>query len=451
MSRKAAKELNDRFKKQKGTNQTVKREPIRVVWVAIVLLLLIAVRSERAEAADSQLITSVALIHEYNDNLFLDAKNELSDNITTVAPKLEAIRHSERYTLRADGKLEFYRFEDYDEYDDVDQWYNGSLEAMPTERWRFGVDAHVSDDNRPDRDIEETGLVLNNVRRRRINAGTSANYTFSEMMIGGLSLEFNRENFDDPQTSDRKDYHATLSLTRSLDAWLARTTGRLHLGYSHYAFEREYDRTGTSGIFDITSWIRDDYELDNYSLTVGTQSALTEKLDLTVDLGGRYATSQKDDEVRRTYSPALITEDPLTSNDDYDSYGFVGNIDLGYNGERSRCNLLLSHDLQPVSGESNAVNRTTVRASGSLRLLERLRGNLYVQWYRNENDQNDTTQSSIDTQTWNLGGGLRWTLNDYFDLAVSYVYTFLDDRDDDTTAYRNKAMVTFEAHHDWLE
>ena len=417
----------------------------------MVLLLMGAAFHGSGMAADHELITSVALIHEYNDNIRLNANNELADNITTVAPKLEVVRHSERYTIRADGKLEFYRYEDYDEYNDMDQWYNGSLDATLTERWRLGAEAHVSDDNRPDRDIQETGLVLKNIRRRRVNAGTSAQYTFNELMGGGLFLEFNRENFDDPETSDRKDYHATMALTRSLDAWLARTTGRLNLGYSHYAFAREYARTATSSLFDITTRITDDFEVDNYSLTLGTQSALTERMDLTVDLGGRYANFQRDLKVSRTYSPAWITEDPTITNDDYDSYGFVGSVDLGYQGERSRCDLLLSHDLQPVSGQNNTVNRTTVRASGSLRLLERLRGNLYVQWYDNIGDSDDPTQDDIDTQTWNVGGGLTWALNDYFDLAVSYGYTIYEDREADTTAYRNKAMITLEAHHDWLE
>jgi hypothetical protein len=104
-----------------------------------------------------------------------------------------------------------------------------------------------------------------------------------------------------------------------------------------------------------------------------------------------------------------------------------------------------------VSGQNNTVNRTTVRASNRLRILERLSGNFFVQWYRNESDQEETDYNDIDTQTWNVGGGLRWVLSDYFDLAASYVYTYLDDRDDDTYAYRNKAILTLEAHHDWLE
>ena len=402
-------------------------------------------------AADNQLITSVAAIYEYNDNINLNANDPLSDNIYTIAPKLELVRHSERYTVRADGKLEFYRYQDNDVFDDTDQWYNGVFEATPTESWQLGADVHVSDDNRPDRDIEVTGLVLSNIRRKRVNAGASAQYTFSEMLGGGLFLEFNRENFDDPETSDRKDYHAVLAMTRSLDAWLARTTGRLHLGYSHYEFEREFEQTRTQGIFDVTTLLGDRTEVDNYSLTAGTETALTEKVNLVVDLGGRYAQSKRDLQLARTYSPPLITEAPVSTDADDDNYGFVGSVTFTYRGERSRSDLLLSHDLQPVSGDNATANRTTVRVSGSMRLLERLRGNLFFQWYKNVNDQSDPTQQDIDTQTWNAGGGLRWALNDYFDLTANYVYTIYDDREAGTTAYRNRGTIQLEAHHDWLE
>ena len=418
------------------------------LWLITAMVLITA---HGVMAADNQLITSVAAVYEYNDNIFLSSDDELSDNIYTIAPKLEIVRHSERYTVRADGKLEFYRYQDNDVFDDTDQWYNGALEATPTERWRIGAQAHASDDRRPDRDIEETGLVLNNVRRKRINAGTSAQYTFSEMFGGGIFLEFNRENFDDPEVSDRKDYHAMLAMTRSLDAWLARTTGRLNLGYSHYEFEREYERFGTQGIFDVTTLLGDRSEVDSYSLTAGTESALTEKVNLVVDLGGRYAQSQRELKLARTYSPPLIVEAPVSTDADYDSFGFVGSVTFTYRGERSRSDLLLSHDLQPVSGENATVNRTTVRLSGSMRLLERLRGSLFFQWYQNINDQDDPTQQDIDSQTWNAGGGLRWALNDYLDLAANYVYTIYDNREAGTTAYRNRGTIQLEAHHDWLE
>lgn len=424
-------------------------------WASIRTLLFILAMvlgaAHGATAADNQLITSVAAIYQYNDNIFLNPDIILSDNIYTIAPKLELVRHSERYTVRVDGKLEFYRYQDNDAFDDTDQWYNGYFEATPSERWQVGIDAHVSDDNRPDRDIETTGLVLSNVRRRRINAGASANYTFSEMLATGLFLEFNRENFDDPEVSDRKDYHVVLAATHSLDAWLARTTGRLSLGYDHYEFERSFEQTGTQGGFDVTTSLDDRTKVDNISLTFGTETALTEKVNLVVDLGGRYAHSKRDLKLARIYSPPLITEAPSSTDGTDDNFGFVGNVNLTYRGERSRSDLFLSNDLQPVSGNNATVNRTIVRLSGSRRLLEHLRGNLFLQWYRNENNSDDLTQDDIDTHTWNAGGGLRWALNDYFDLSANYVYTIYDNREAGTTAYRNLATILLEAHHDWLE
>jgi phosphate-selective porin len=240
-------------------------------------------------------------------------------------------------------------------------------------------------------------------------------------------------------------------MTRSLDAWLARTTGRLNLGYSHYEFEREFEQTSNQEIFDVTTLLGDRTEVDNYALTVGTETALTEKVNLIVDLGGRYAQSQRELQLSRTYTPPLIVEAPSSADETYDNYGFVGSVAFTYRGERSRCDLLLSHDLQPVSGDNATANRTTARVSGSLRLLEHLRGNLFFQWYQNINDQDDPTQQDVDTQTWNAGTGLRWALNDYLDLAADYVYTVYDDREAGTTAYRNKAVVSLEAHHDWLD
>ena len=264
-----------------------------------VLLLLAFCHTSSALAADYQLITSVRAIYEYNDNIFFNDDNVVSDSIYTVAPKLEWVRNGELLTFRADGKAEFYRYQNYDDLDDIDQWYNASLDYRPTERWQVSAQGQVSDDSRPDRDIETTGLVLGNIRRKRSNAGASASYMLSEITSVGLYAEFNRDNFDDPETTDRKDYTVVLFMNRSLEEWLARTTGRLNLRYSHYLFEREYanETTGSLlGLFDvqITDAIADESEVDNVSLTAGTETKLTEKLDMTWDLGARHSRSKKE-------------------------------------------------------------------------------------------------------------------------------------------------------------
>lgn len=412
----------------------MKRVANRIALLSTIGILLGTVNG--VTAADYQLITSVAAIYEYNDNIRLNADNELSDSIYTVAPKLEVVRNGERLSVRADGMAEIYRYQDFDEFDDTDQWYNGYLEYQYTERWQLAAEGHVSDDSRPDRDIEETGEVLSNVRRKRLNTGASATYAFSEITSGSLLVEFNRENFDDPETSDRKDYHAVLAMTRSLEDWLDRTTGRLHAGYSHYEFEREFQVRSSPLTFS------DQNKVDNYSITAGTETALTEKFNFAVDLGGRYARSEIEQQLIPTSTNNKGT---------YDNFGFVGNLTVKYRGERTSFAMLLSHDLQPVSGKNGTANRTTVRLSGSMRLLEKLRGNLAFQWYRNNSDQDDPTQEDIDTQTWNARAGLQWELTKHFALKGEYAYTIYDDRDADTTAYRSKFLIQLIAQHDWLE
>ena len=405
-------------------------------------------------AADYQLITSVAGIYEYNDNIRLNSGNQLSDSIYTVAPKLEVIREGERLSARADATAEFYDYQEYDEYDDVDQWYNGSLEYAASERWQFAFDGYASRDNRPDRDIEETGLVLSNIRRKRFGGGGTASYRLSELTSLGLNVSFNRENFDDPQTSDRMDYHAMLFATRSLDAWLRRTTGRLDFAYSHYEFDRDYNRLTQTKFLgtpvNATTEVGDRMDVDSYALTLGTESALTELLSLTVNAGGRYSRSESESTVHWSYDPPITTRSPVDDTQDADNWGFVGTLQLDCRGERSRYALLLSHDLQPTSGENGTANRTTVRLGGSLRLLEKLRGNLAFQWHRNKSDQSDS-QDEIDTMTWNARVWLTWELNNYLALDGGYAYTFYDDRDGDTTAYRNKVLMQLTARHDWLE
>ena len=430
---------------------------LKLSWRLTLILVFLFSLPLSAISADYKLITSVAGTYEYNDNIFFDDDSVISDSIYTVTPKLEWVRAGERLTAQADGKVEIYQYTDNDELDDTDQWYNASLGYRLTERWQVSAQGHVSDDNRPDRDIETTGLVLSSTRRKRSNAGVSASYMISEITSAGFYTAFNREDFNDPETSNRKDYSLVLFMNRSLERWLARTTGRLNLSYSHYTFDREYDVENDLGVYDLVITIDDEYEVDSTSLTAGTETALTEKLNLTVDLGARHSRSKRD--IKQTYAYFQDADDPSTllgsntypNHDDYDSFGFVGSLDATYRGERSSCTLSLSHDLQPVSGNNATVNRTTVRLSGSLRPLERLTVNGFFQWYLNVSDEDDPTQDDTDEQTWNVGGGLRWELNDYFDLAANYVYTFQDDREEGTTAHRSKILLQLIASHDWLE
>jgi hypothetical protein len=412
------------------------------VWLAF-FLRLCGTGSEVA-AADFKLTTAVAVNHEYNEAA-------LSDNITSLSPRLGMDWKGERYTLQADGKLEWRRYHEYDHFNTMDQWYNGYYNALVTERWRVGAEGHAVDDSRPDRDIEETGLLLDDNRRRRLNAGASSFFTGNEVFVCGLILNVGQENYEDPETSDRKDYSAMIAATFGLGHWLEGATGRMNLGYSHYDFSREFSEDGSLGFFDILSLTEDESRVDSLSLTVGAERALTERINMAADVGGRYTRSIREIIQTVSFSPPSIDGSVSSYDIKNESYGFVGNATFGLQGERSRASLYLSHDLQPVSGSNATANRTTIQLNGNVQLLKKLWANAYLQWYWNQNDYDDPTQDDIDTQSWNSGCGLRWVVNRYFDVAANYTYTIYEDHEAGTTAYRNKAVVQLEAHHTWLD
>jgi hypothetical protein len=431
----------------------VQREGFRLRRIGSILWriwFLVAVSALPA-AADFQLNTSLAALYEYNDNIFFSEDDALDDHITTVSPNVELVHRGERVIARANGKADFYWYREYDELDDIDQWYNASIDYRLTERWQLAVQGYLADDNRPDRDIETTGLVLGNVRRRRSNLGGSGSYIFTEKTSGGMWLDFNRDNYDDPETSDRRDYSVVLFLNHRLDDWLARTTGRLNLRYSHYEFERFYEDITNQGIFVVATTLDDRSDVDSLSMTTGTETILTEKINLTWDLGARHSRSRRQLAQHRYYSPPWFSEPPVEVETTSDGYGFVGSLALDYRGELSTSGLSISHDLQPVSGQSGTVNRTMIGVSGSRRFSEKLSGSASLHWYWNVSDEGDPTQDDTDTYTWNARAGLRWAFNRHFSLTADYLYTLSDDREAGTTAYRNKLWVQLLSTHDWLE
>ncbi len=73
------------------------------------------------------------------------------------------------------------------------------------------------------------------------------------------------------------------------------------------------NNSGTQGLLDVTTLLGDRSEVDSYSLTAGSETALTETVNLIVDLGGRYAQSQRELKLARTYSPPLIVEAPTST------------------------------------------------------------------------------------------------------------------------------------------
>ena len=115
-----------------------------------------------------------------------------------------------------------------------------------------------------------------------------------------------------------------------------------------------------------------------------------------------------------------------------------GQLDRQLPGRAIPCALLLSHDLQPVSGQSGTANRTTVRLSGSMRLWKSSAAICLFNGTRTSATRRIPPRTTSTPRPGMRGPDCSWALTKHFALKGDYAYTIYDDRDADTTAYRNK-------------
>ncbi|MDD4356227.1 MAG: outer membrane beta-barrel protein, partial [Smithellaceae bacterium] len=139
---------------------------------------------------DFQLIPSLTVRGEYNDNIFGSANDEESDFITTVSPGLELIESTQRLDLRAAAKISPFFYADNSDWNDVDQNYKGNLGYRISELTRIHANAAYDVSNRPDRDLETTGLVYSNDRRDRQDYGLGFDHSLSVKTALGFSCVY---------------------------------------------------------------------------------------------------------------------------------------------------------------------------------------------------------------------------------------------------------------------
>ena len=156
--------------------------------MAIVLVTLVFVFPSMSGADEFKLIPSIAVREEYNDNIFYSYHDEVDDWITTVSPGLELIERTEQLDLNLSATVSPIFYADHSDWDDVDQNYGatGAYKITPL----LGVNANALYDvsNRPDRDIETTGMVESVDERKRQDYGFGVDYQLTEIAAVALSF-----------------------------------------------------------------------------------------------------------------------------------------------------------------------------------------------------------------------------------------------------------------------
>ncbi|MBN1140907.1 MAG: outer membrane beta-barrel protein [Deltaproteobacteria bacterium] len=361
-----------------------------------------------------------ALREECDDNLFYDQDKSADDFLTTLSLGLAGECRAERLKGSLFAGLDVLRYADHRELDDEDQKYRADLSWQWTERLNLSGGGGFQRDSRPDRDLEETGLVLEPERRDRWWVQGGAGYALTERLTGQFSFNYSESDFEGFESLDSEIFGWDLALVRAHDPTLK---SRLVFQGGRYESFNEYQRS----------------EVDYYSLQLGVSKALGERWSFDVAGGARYSESEFETTTPLYYF--LYPEWHLfayrVDQSDSDDWGWTGALSVSYRDRYSELKFHFSHDLEPASGQTGATIRTSFGAVLSHRFTEELTLFLSASYHINESEEGEYAGSAIDERIWWVQPRLSYRITDDFSVEAGYLHSHREDRDDDYTSERN--------------
>ena len=396
--------------------------------------LALAAGSGKAAADDFNLIPSISIKEEYNDNIFFDDGNEEEDFITTISPGLKLSNRTERLNAGLSARFDGISYFDNNDLNAIDQDYKGNLNYQLTPKTSVTADAGYKKDSRRDRDIEvidegtATGLVQSDSTRIRHNGGFSFNSMLNETTAVNCSYSFAKDDFDDREDNDIRMHNLNLGFTHNLTFIDELTVGRLNFGYGRYDY---LDGEITRSFLTIT----DNSRIDYYSATIGVSRNISEIFSILADLGGSYTKSK--------YETSYEYGQPFnfTQKENNSGTGMVARITTSYNGELTSGSLNFSHDVRASSGTSGATDRTSIELNISRRFTYELSGRISTEYYLNKADAGDYSKRGTDETTWRIRPSIRYNFTRDIFMEASYYFTKNKDKEDHTNIARNQFFI----------
>ena len=401
-----------------------------VSWAVCSILFVPLLYCSVAAANERKLTATVGLKQEYSDNLFFDAEHKETDFITTVSPGLELIDNTERMKLGLNLRWDASSYWDHDSLNDVDHDYAGSFRYALTERANVFSSAKYRRDSRSDRDLTDTGLILDAVRREQYRFSLGGGYSLSEVFGMQVQYSFAQDDYENNRYTDNTSHDITTTFSRDLSEYWANTVGRVNLG--------------------VTFYDSDSSTVDNYSATVGLEKKLSELFSYFLDVGLRFTDSQYDSyRLQATTNPLIYVVVPYEAQEE--GIGFMGRSGVSYRDELNDGTLSASHDIQPASGSSGTVERTSLQLQIGRRIAETSRAYISTGYTINKSTDDIANVSATDENSWWLSPGISYDFTRELRVIGSYSYAYVQDNAADEDKERNLFMVRLEYKYPIME
>jgi hypothetical protein len=374
---------------------------------------------EDAYTDEFKLTPSLAVKEEYNNNILYSRTDTQKGFITTLSPGLALTDKTERMGLSLLGRIDRRLYSSHSNLNATDQYYEGTGKYNLTPRLNLSGKALYSDDSRPDRDFETSGLSYANVKRKRQNYTASGDYLLSEKIMGTFSYDYLNDKYDSISYTDLEANTFNLGFVRDMSNVLESTKSRLNMSYAKYNIPN--------------------MKVDNYETTIGIDCALNEKWNILLDGGARYTKSK--------FNILELVERKETNS----GWGTVGQLVLAYKGERDSGNLSLIHDISPASGYSGSTERTSFAFYMRRRFTYELYGTLSGGYYINKSKAGEFSTQKIDENTMRVSPGILYEFDKDKAIEASYTYNKTQYKVSDTEAQRNVFFVRFRMQHHLYE
>ncbi len=348
-------------------------------------------------AKDYNIIPTLILDQEYNNNILYTRTKELSDYISYVTPMLVLNHKTERLDVSTSFAADFLFYWQYSELNTINQRYSLDGEYKLTERWMLrGLGSYVKDTTL-DSQLEETGAVAIRQNRERFKAGGGFGYKMTERSI----MDFNYLYVD---TRYQKEF--------GVDT-------RFNSGELAYRRRLKNERDIISVIPRFTYGDSDRWDIYNYTLNLEWKRRFSEIYDLSFMVGGRY--TQQNFKYEK---------------DDSNTLGGVANIKLTRRGEVTDTFIAFSQGLRPNSNrEIRNVSRFWFNVNHLLR--ERFGVGLGGSLYYSSLEENDPLRDD-DRWYFSITPSMFYLLTRNFRLSLFYSYAREDRLDLETNPVKDR-------------
>ncbi|WP_172844244.1 outer membrane beta-barrel protein [Thiohalobacter thiocyanaticus] len=380
------------------------------------------IHSPSLNAAEWYLEPSISGRVEYNDNLQMRSRDELSATEYAIKPNISLGRRTARSNLQGYLAYEPRRFTE-DELNTNSSWINLNGYYGLTERQQINLSFSQIKDTTLESELEETGIIYDRAERNRISVNPGWSYAWSETTALNAAIGYTTVDYDESPNTGISDYDtgsATFSVAyRSSPA----TMWTLGLGATRYE--------------------RDDglVKSENTQLTLGLEHDYTQRLKFSASAGVR----QTETEVQRgslecpagttlvpfelipvlgapcidvdTFTPTnfIVVTEPTTG----DSTGALASLNTTYQLERGEIGIDISRTVSP-SAISGLIVTDKVGVSLSHRFSETLTGRFHASWYQTQNTDDSNTQ--VDRTYFRVAPSLEWKLARDWRFAAQYRY-----------------------------